>query len=140
MRDLGLCGVRRGKKLRTTVPDPAAPARSPDLLERDFTASAPNQRWVADFTYVRTWAGFVFVAFIVDVYAQRIVGWHAATTPHHRTGPDLPADGDVAARARRTPGRAWPAHATPRLRRGWRYPEESRFRRLLKGFQARSSA
>jgi putative transposase len=80
MRDLGLSGVRRGKKLRTTVPDPAAPARSPDLLERDFTAPAPNQRWVADFTYVRTWAGFVFVAFLVDVYAQRIVGWHAATT------------------------------------------------------------
>jgi hypothetical protein len=80
MRDLGLFGVRRGKKLRTTIPDPAAPARSPDLLERDFTAAAPNQRWVADFTYVRTWAGFVFVAFLVDVYAQRIVGWHAATT------------------------------------------------------------
>jgi putative transposase len=79
MRDLGLFGVRRGKKLRTTIPDPAAPARSPDLLERDFTAPAPNQRWVADFTYVRTWAGFVFVAFLVDVYAQPI-GWHAATT------------------------------------------------------------
>jgi putative transposase len=73
-------GVRRGKKLRTTIADPAAPARSPDLLERDFTAPAPNHRWVADFTYVRTWAGFVFVAFLVDVYAQRIVGWHAATT------------------------------------------------------------
>jgi transposase InsO family protein len=50
MRDLGLFGVLRGRKLRTTIPDPAAPARSPNLLERDFTAPAPNQRWVADFT------------------------------------------------------------------------------------------
>ena len=80
MRHLGLFGVRRGKKLRTTIPDPAAPARSPDLLERDVTAPAPNQRWVADLTYVRTWAGLVFVAFLVDISAQRIVGWHAATT------------------------------------------------------------
>jgi putative transposase len=82
MRDLGLNGVRRGKKVRTTVADPDAKAedRPSDLLERDFTAAAPNQRWVADFTYVRTWAGWVFVAFVVDVYAQRIVGWHASTT------------------------------------------------------------
>ena len=49
-------------------------------MDRDFTAPAPNIRWVADFTYCRTWAGFVYVAFVVDVYAQRIVGWHAATT------------------------------------------------------------
>ena len=80
MRDLGLQGVRRGKRLRTTVADPAAPARPTDLLERDFTAPEPNQRWVADFTYCRTWAGFAFVAFIVDVYAQKIIAWHAATT------------------------------------------------------------
>jgi putative transposase len=80
MRDLGRNGVRRGRKLRTTVPDPAATNRPTDLLERDFTAPAPNQRWVADFTYCRTWAGWVFVAFVVDVYAQRIVGWHASTT------------------------------------------------------------
>jgi transposase InsO family protein len=52
--------------------------RAEDLLNRDFTAPAPNPRWIADFTYVRTWAGFVYVAFIVDVFAQRIVGWHAA--------------------------------------------------------------
>jgi putative transposase len=82
MRDLGMHGVRRGKKLRTTIPDPAASEkdRPTDLLKRDFTAPAPNQRWVADFTYCRTWAGWVFVAFVVDVYAQRIVGWHASTT------------------------------------------------------------
>ena len=79
MRDLGMNGVRRGKKLRTTIPSRDG-NRAGDLLDRDFTADAPNTRWVADFTYVRTWAGFVYVAFVVDVFAQRIVGWHAATT------------------------------------------------------------
>ena len=78
MRDLGMNGVRRGKRLRTTIPARDG-RRAGDLLDRDFTAPAPNRRWVADFTYVRTWAGFVYVAFIVDVFAQRIVGWHAAT-------------------------------------------------------------
>jgi putative transposase len=58
-----------------------------DLLNRDFTAPAPSTRWVADFTYFRTWSGFVYVAFIVDVFAPRIVGWHAATD--RRTDPVL---------------------------------------------------
>ena len=79
MRDLGMNGVRRGKKARTTISDPAA-ARAGDLLERTFTATEPNRVWIADFTYVRTWAGFVYVAFVVDCYAQKIVAWHAATT------------------------------------------------------------
>lgn len=71
-------GGCRGKTLRTTIP--AKDSRRPDdLLDRDFTAPAPNTCWVADFTYCRTWAGFVYVALIVDVFAQRIVGWHAAT-------------------------------------------------------------
>ena len=80
MRDLGLNGVRRGKKVRTTVPDPdAKPGDRPsDLLERDFTAAEPNQRWVAGISYVRTRAGWLFV--VVVVYAQRIVGWRASTT------------------------------------------------------------
>jgi transposase InsO family protein len=78
MRDLGMNGVRRGKAVRTTVPARDG-HRAGDLLNRDFTAAAPNTRWVADFTYCRTWSGFVYVAFIVDVFAQRIVGWHAAT-------------------------------------------------------------
>jgi transposase InsO family protein len=78
MRDLGMNGVRRGKRVRTTIPA-ADGKRAGDLLDRDFTAPAPNTRWVADFTYCRTWAGFAYVALIVDVYAQRIVGWHAAT-------------------------------------------------------------
>ena len=78
MRDLGMNGIRRGKGVRTTVAAKDG-HRAGDLLNRDFTAPAPNTRWVADFTYCRTWAGFVYVAFVVDVFAQRIVGWHAAT-------------------------------------------------------------
>jgi transposase InsO family protein len=77
MRELGLTGIRRGRGVRTTVPAKGAD-RAEDLLNRDFTAPAPNTRWVADFTYCRSWAGFVYVAFIVDVFAQRIVGWQAA--------------------------------------------------------------
>lgn len=78
MRDLGMNGVRRGKAVRTTIPARDG-HRADDLLDRDFTAPAPNTRWVADFTYCRTWSGFVYVAFILDVFAQRIVGWHAAS-------------------------------------------------------------
>ena len=79
MRSLGLSGVRRDKGIRTTIPAKDG-KRAGDLLDRDFTAAAPNRIWVTDFTYVRTWAGFVYVAFILDVFAQRIVAWHAATT------------------------------------------------------------
>lgn len=79
MRTLGLTGVRRDKGTRTTIPAKDG-KRAGDLLDRDFTAEAPNRTWVTDFTYVRTWAGFVYVAFIVDVFAQRIVAWHASTS------------------------------------------------------------
>lgn len=75
---VGPSRVRRGKKVRTTIPA-AGVERAPHLLKRDFTAPAPNRVWVADFTYCRSWAGFVYVAFVVDVYAQRIVAWHAST-------------------------------------------------------------
>ena len=78
MRSLGLQGVRRAKGIRTTTPATEG-RRAGDLLDRDFTAPAPNRPWVMDFTYVRTWAGFAYVAVIVDVFAQRIVAWHAAT-------------------------------------------------------------
>ena len=81
MRALGLSGVRRGRPVRTTVAGKDG-ARAGDLLNRDFTAEAPNTVWVTDFTYVRTWSGFVYVAFIVDVFAQRIVSWHAQSTKH----------------------------------------------------------
>jgi len=79
MRDLGLAGVRRGKKVRTTRRDAAA-GRPADLVRRQFSPAAPNRLWVADFTYVPTWAGMVYVAFVIDAYSRRIVGWRAATT------------------------------------------------------------
>ena len=79
MRDLGLRGVMRGKTRRTTVADPAA-ERPRDLVERRFSALAPNRLWVADLTYVRTWSGFVYVAFVTDAYSRRIVGWQASTS------------------------------------------------------------
>jgi putative transposase len=79
MRTLGLQGIRRAKGIRTTIPAKDG-RRAGDLLDRDFTAPAPNRTWVMDFTYVRAWTGFTYVAFVVDVFAQRIVAWNAATT------------------------------------------------------------
>ncbi|MFE6872856.1 IS3 family transposase [Kitasatospora sp. NPDC057692] len=87
MREVGIEGVIRGQRRRTTVPEPAAP-RPPDLVNRRFTAERPNQLWLADLTYIRTWSGWVYVAFVLDAYSRRIVGWQAAT--HMRT--DLPLD------------------------------------------------
>ena len=81
MRQLGLRGVTRGKSVRTTVPD--AKAACPlDRVNRQFRAERPNQLWVADFTYVSTWQGFVYVAFVVDVFARYIVGWRVSTSMH----------------------------------------------------------
>jgi len=74
---LGLQGAVRGKTWKTTIPDDAA-ERPADLVQRQFQADRPNQLWVADFTYVSTWAGVVFVAFVIDVFARRIVGWRVA--------------------------------------------------------------
>jgi putative transposase len=79
MRNMGLCGVMRGKAFKTTIPDHSA-QRPADLVERKFVATRPNQLWVADFTYVATWRGFVFVAFVIDVYARMIVGWRVSTS------------------------------------------------------------
>jgi putative transposase len=78
MADQGWTGALRGKKVRTTIAAPGDP-RPADLVDRDFTATAPNRLWVADFTYVATWSGTVYVAFVFDVYSRRIVGWRAAT-------------------------------------------------------------
>jgi putative transposase len=75
----GLKGAIRGKKRRTTIPDGQS-ERAPDLVDRDFKASAPNRLWVSDFTYVATWSGTVYVAFTIDVFSRRIVGWKADTT------------------------------------------------------------
>ena len=81
MRSLGLQGVVRGRKCRTTIPDDAA-ERPLDRVKRQFLASRPNQLWVADFTYVATWTGFVYVAFVIDVFARRIIGWRVARSMH----------------------------------------------------------
>jgi len=77
MGEMGLEGAVRGRKVRTTVPDVSA-ARPADLVNRDFKANRPNELWVADLTYVATWRGFVYVAFVIDVFARTIVGWRAS--------------------------------------------------------------
>lgn len=81
MKAMSLQGVIRGKPVRTTVQDKAAPCPL-DHVNRQFKASAPNVLWVSDFTYVSTWSGFVYVAFVIDVFARRIVGWRASRTAH----------------------------------------------------------
>jgi putative transposase len=80
MRAMGLGGVRRGRAWTTTTQSSPAVARPRDLVDRHFTATRPNQLWVADFTYVATWRGFVYVAFVVDVFARRIVGWRVSSS------------------------------------------------------------
>ncbi|MEQ1813584.1 MAG: IS3 family transposase, partial [Candidatus Nitrotoga sp.] len=78
MKRLGLEGVRRGKVVRTTVPDKALPCPL-DRVNRQFRADRPNQLWVSDFTYVSTWQGWLYVAFVIDVFARRIVGWRVSS-------------------------------------------------------------
>ena len=100
MREHGICGAkRRGKPWKTTRPDLTA-RRRPDLVGRDFTASGPDELWVADFTYGRCWEGVVFFAFVIDVYSRRIVGWQFAS--HMRT--TLVLDALRMALAQRGPG------------------------------------
>ena len=77
MRAAGIRGASRAKKRFTTRQDPAG-RRAPDLMDRDFTATGPNQKWVCDFTYCSTWSGVIYVAFVTDVFSRRIVGWKAA--------------------------------------------------------------
>jgi transposase InsO family protein len=88
MRDLGLSGAVRGRKFKTTIADDTA-ARPSDLVCREFSASRPNQLWVSDLTYVATWQGFVYVAFVIDVFSRMIVGWRASRSL--RTGLALDA-------------------------------------------------
>ena len=83
MRQAGIQGAkRRGKPWRTTTPDPEA-ARRPDLVERDFSATAPNRLWVGDFTYLRSWEGISYFAFVIDAFSRKVVGWQLAS--HMRT-------------------------------------------------------
>jgi putative transposase len=81
MQAMGLQGVVRGRKVRTTIPAPAADCPL-DRVNRQFRVPRPNALWVSDFTYVATWAGFVYVAFVIDAYARRIVGWRVSRTAH----------------------------------------------------------
>jgi transposase InsO family protein len=81
MRQMGLCGAVRGKETKTTVPDKATPCPA-DRVNRQFRSLRPNLLWVADFTYVATWQGFVYVAFVIDAFARRIVGWRVSRTAH----------------------------------------------------------
>jgi transposase InsO family protein len=81
MRQMGLQGAIRGKPVRTTVSDKAAPCPL-DHVNRQFHAPAPNRLWLSDFTYVATWSGFVYVAFVIDAFARRIVGWRVSRTAH----------------------------------------------------------
>jgi len=81
MRELGIRGASRATKRFTTRSDPAH-TRAPDLVKRDFVADRPDRLWVADFTYCSTWSGIVYVAFVIDVFSRRIVGWKAARTMH----------------------------------------------------------
>jgi transposase InsO family protein len=83
-KGMGIQGIIRGKPHRTTIQDKKAPCPL-DKVNRQFRVPAPNMLWVSDFTYVATWKGFVYVAFVIDAYARRIVGWRVSTSPH--TGP-----------------------------------------------------
>jgi putative transposase len=81
MKQLGIEGVRRGKVVRTTIPDKGTPCPL-DKVNRQFKADRPDQLWVSDFTYVSTWQGWLYVAFVIDVFARRIVGWRVSTSMH----------------------------------------------------------
>lgn len=96
MRSLDLQGVVRGRKCRTTIPNDCA-ERPLDRVNRQFRASRPNELWVADFTYVATWTSFVYVAFVIDVFARRIIGWRGGAFDARRTGPGRPGASAVVA-------------------------------------------
>ena len=81
MKVMGIQGIIRGKPQKTTIPDKKLPCPL-DRVNRQFRVPAPNMLWVSDFTYVATWKGFVYVAFVIDAYARRIVGWRVSTSPH----------------------------------------------------------
>jgi putative transposase len=113
MRDLGLSGARRGRRVRTTIASAAA-ARPADLVQRRFSPPAPDRLWVADFTYVPTWAGMTYVAFVIDAYSRRILGWRAATSM--KTALVLDAL-EQAIWTRAPPGQGQPGRAGPSHRR-----------------------
>lgn len=118
MRGVGLVGVSRGKKARTTVAGPRTGRRR---LKRDFPATGPNRTWVADFTDVIAWCGTVYVAFVVDVYSRVIVGWAAATNNAPRSGSPPTCSTRASTPPSAPSGMRWIAGGGPgyRHRRGW---------------------
>jgi transposase InsO family protein len=135
MRRMALTGVVRGKPVKTTVRDQARPCPL-DRVNRQFRAERPNALWVSDFTYVRTWQGFVYVAFVIDVFARRIVGWRVSTSAHTDFVLDA-LEQALYARCPASPGKlihpsdrggntcrsalpsAWPRQASSRLWAAW---------------------
>lgn len=111
MRDMGLQGVIRGKPVKTTISDQSASCPR-DHVNRQFKAPRPNVLWLSDFTYVATWTGFVYVAFVIDAYARRIVGWRASRTAHAGFVLDAPEQ----ALHDRRPVHLWRARAPQRQR------------------------
>ncbi|MCP9486384.1 MAG: IS3 family transposase [Gaiellaceae bacterium MAG52_C11] len=107
MREHGLVGKLRGSKKRTTIPDEAAIETARDLLQRNFSATRPNEKWVADLTYIRTWNGFLYLAFILDCHSRLIVGWQLQT--HMRA--ELVLDALEMANGLRRPGAGLIAHS-----------------------------
>jgi putative transposase len=107
MRRHGVEGKFRGRRKRTTIPDKAAVERARDLLQRDFTATGPNEKWVCDLTYLRSWNGFLYLAFVLDCYSRMIVGWQLAT--HMRA--ELVLDALEMANGLRRPGDGLIAHS-----------------------------
>ena len=149
MRAAGVVGAkRRGKPWRTTIADPPR-ASGADLVGRDFTAVAPDRLWVGDFTYLRTWEGRVYFAFIIDVYSRMIVGWQLADAHAHRPGARRAADGarrsaSPARTSRSSPtptrGRSTPARTTPSsstTRACWRRSGRSEMLRQRAGRELR---
>ena len=141
MRQMGLRGAVRGKPVRTTISSPATPCPA-DHVNRQFTAPRPNRLGVSDFTYVSTWAGFVYVAFVIDTFARRIVGWRASRTAHT----DFVLDAlEQALHDRRPPRRAGLVHHSDRgaqyvsIRYTERLAERSEERRVGKECRSRWS-
>jgi len=107
MRQHGIEGKLRGRRKRTTITDEAAVEHARDLLQRDFTATRPNEKWVCDITYLRTWNGFLYLAFVLDCFSRTIVGWQLAA--HMRT--ELVLDALEMANGLRRPGEGLIAHS-----------------------------
>ena len=128
MREHGLVGKLRGQKKRTTIPDETALERARDLLQRDFTATRPNEKWVAGLTYIRTWNGLLYLAFILDCHSRMIVGWQLAT--HMRA--ELVLDALEMANGLRRPGAGLIAHSDRGSQGGFNWSSQHLVREVVR--------